>query len=62
MKYEGINFYPAAAEGKTFKEFCEHEKHHGLSEKQMREVYALLKGKDKTVKIEKPLTDQENQL
>jgi hypothetical protein len=44
MKFDQITFYPAAVEGKTFKEFCEHEKHWKLSKEKMREIYDLLKG------------------
>ena len=51
MKFEEITFYPAAVEGKTFKEFCDHEKHHNLSKEKMREVYDLLKGGQKTLDV-----------
>ena len=51
MIYEGINFYPASVEGKSEVEFMEHEKHTGLSAKQLKEVYSLLNPKKP-----KPLT------
>jgi hypothetical protein len=71
MKIDEINFYPAAVDGKTFKEFCEHEKHYNLSKEKMKEVFDLLKGGKKRVDIkfdppievninEKPLTDSDN--
>jgi hypothetical protein len=45
MIYEAVNFYPASVEGKSEAEFIAHEKHSGLSEKQLREVYALMNPK-----------------
>jgi hypothetical protein len=42
MIYEGINFNEEWAKGKTVAEFVEHEKHHGLSEKQLKEAYKLM--------------------
>lgn len=51
MKFEEITFYPAAVDNKTFKEFCEHEKHHKLSKEKMKEVYELLKGGNKKVDV-----------
>lgn len=48
MIYEGINFYPSSVEGKTETEFVAHEKHHGLSVAQLKEVYKLMNPKKKT--------------
>lgn len=50
MIYDGINFYEGCADGKTEKEFIEHEKHHGLKEDQLKEVYKLIT-KKKAVKV-----------
>lgn len=47
MIYEGINFYPASADGKSEADFIEHEKHTGLSEAQLKEVYSLMTKQDK---------------
>lgn len=47
MVYNNINFYPT---DKTEAEFIEHEKHHGLTEKQLKEAYALLNPKKKKEK------------
>jgi hypothetical protein len=47
MIYESVNFYPDSAKGKTEAEFVEHEAHHGLSPKQLREAYRLLNPKKK---------------
>ena len=43
MFYEGINFNTAWVAQASFKEFSKHEKHHGISEKRLREVHALCK-------------------
>lgn len=54
MVYEGINFYPTS---KSEAEFIEHEKHHGLSEAQLKEAYQLLtkqNKKSKPVKVAPP--------
>lgn len=44
--FEGINFNVEWVKGKTFKQFCEHEKHHGLSKEKMKEFYDCCKKKD----------------
>ena len=41
IHFEGINFYAGAFE-KSEADFIAHEIHHGLSEKQLKEVYVLL--------------------
>lgn len=45
INYDGILFNKEWVASKTFKEFSEHEKHHGLSVEKMKEVYALCTGK-----------------
>lgn len=45
MKYEKIDFNESFWKGKSKAEFIAHEKHHGLSEKQMDEAYDLLNPK-----------------
>jgi hypothetical protein len=40
MKYEGIDFNSKWAASKTVEEFIEHEKHHGLSNAQLKEAHA----------------------
>ena len=42
MLYNGINFYEDACKAKTEAEFIAHESHHGLTEKQLKEVWALI--------------------
>lgn len=42
---------------KTFAEFCEHEKHHGLSAESMKTVWEYCTGKK--VKKEKPTQPEE---
>jgi predicted transcriptional regulator len=37
-----IKFIVEANKDKTFKQFAEHEKHHGLTKEQYREVYDLI--------------------
>lgn len=43
MTYEGVNFNSAWVSGLTFEEFKKHEAHHGLSNDQLKEAYALAK-------------------
>jgi len=45
MVYNGINFNEAHWKKKTEAEFVAHEKHHGLSEDQLKEVHALMNAK-----------------
>jgi len=45
MVYNGINFYEEANKGKTEAEFIEHEKHHDLTVKQLKEVWSMLNPK-----------------
>ena len=47
IKFEGILFNKEWVASKTLKEVIEHEKHHGLSDEQMKELYGLCKGKQK---------------
>ena len=42
--YNGIHFYPTT---KTEAEFIKHEKHHGLTEAELKEVWALMNPKKK---------------
>lgn len=51
MKFEEITFFPAAVEGKTFKEFCEHEKHWKLPKEKMKEIFDILKKTNKPVDV-----------
>lgn len=57
VKYEGVAFNKEWVASKTFKQFCDHEKHHGLSEDQMREVYNICKAKP--VKKEEEKADEQ---
>jgi len=47
MVFNGINFYEESNKGKTEAEFIEHEKHHELTEKQLKEAWKLLNPKKK---------------
>jgi Spy/CpxP family protein refolding chaperone len=49
MVYQHIAFNSAWASGKTLQEFMEHEKHHNLTEEQMKQVHALCKAEMKSV-------------
>ena len=53
MVYNNINFYEEVNKGKTEAEFIEHEKHHGLTEKQLKEAWALLNPKKKEKEVSK---------
>lgn len=58
MIYNGINFYEASVKGKTEKEFIEHEKHHKLSEDQLKEVYSRMTVKPVLEGMDVPVVDQ----
>lgn len=51
MIIEGINFNEDHWKDKTVAEFIEHEKHHGLTEKQLKAAFAIIQPKKK---VEKP--------
>ena len=42
MKFNGIDFNRAWVKTKTLAEFIAHEKHHKLSEAQLKEAYELI--------------------
>lgn len=44
IQYEGISFNADWVKTKSFEEFFDHEKHHGLSEEKMREIYDAIVG------------------
>lgn len=41
VKYNGIAFNAAWVASKSLREFMDHEKHHGLSREQFKEVHKL---------------------
>lgn len=43
VPFEHVNFNAVWANGKTEKEFIEHERHHGLTDAQLSEAYKLCK-------------------
>lgn len=43
VPYEHVNFNAVWANGISEKEFIEHERHHGLSDAQLKEAYNLCK-------------------
>lgn len=53
VKIDGVTFFTAANAHKTFKQFCDHEKHHGLSEDSLKLAWETMTGKK--VKAEKPI-------
>jgi len=57
MNYNGINFNAEYWKTKTEVEFIAHEKHHGLSEKQLREAFSIMNPK-KPVKDDNKRTPQ----
>ncbi len=55
MVYNGINFNDGYWKTKSEADFIEHEAHHGLSEAQLKEAFALMNPKpEKRVKESKP--------
>lgn len=53
MIFEKINFNEDFWKGKTEAEFIAHERHHSLSEKQLKEAFALLNPK-KPERVKEP--------
>lgn len=47
MTFDGVNFNEKFWTGKTEAAFIKHESHHGLSEKQLKEAFALMNPKKK---------------
>lgn len=57
--FDGVTFYPAAVEGKTLAQFIEHEKHHGFTDDQMKDIYTKMSPEKKAdVKTEAPAKDK----
>lgn len=56
-KINGVAFNVEWVKTKTFAQFCEHEKHHGLSEADMKTVWEFCTGKK--VKKTPPADDAE---
>ena len=52
MTFEHVTFNATWAATKTEKDFVEHEKHHGLTEAQLKEAYKLCKEAIKPAKVE----------
>jgi len=50
MTFEGITFVDESCKTKTEAEFIAHESHHGLTEKQLKEAFAIMNPKKKVVK------------
>lgn len=57
MTFEGIGFNENYWKGKTEAEFIAHESHHGLSEKQLKEAFALINPKKANKKPSDEKTD-----
>lgn len=60
MIFEGINFNEDHWKDKSLAEFIAHESHHGLSEKQLKEAFALMnpKSKKKDQSVDTDTADQ----
>lgn len=52
MNYNGINFNEAFYNGKKFEVFVKNEKHHGLTDEQMKEAFELMQTKKEVKKEE----------
>lgn len=57
MNYNGVEFIDSWVKTKTEAEFIEHESHHGLTDKQLKEAYNLIVPKKKL--SEKPSDKKE---
>jgi hypothetical protein len=55
VPYEGVSFNAEWAATKTEKEFIEHERHHGLSDAQLKEAYKLCKEAVKPADVKTPI-------
>jgi len=58
IKIDNVIFFTAANAHKSFAEFCEHEKHHGLGEDRLRIAWEAMTGKK--VKKEKAAPAEES--
>lgn len=55
VKIDDVIFFTAANAHKSFAEFCEHEKHHGLSEDKLKLAWETMTGKKvKSAKADPP--------
>lgn len=52
--FDGVTIYPAAVEGKTLKEFIEHEKHHGFTDEQATDIYNKMSPAEKQADVKAP--------
>lgn len=57
VKIDDVIFFTAANAHKSFAEFCEHEKHHGLTEDKLKLAWEAMTGKK--VKKAEPRKDDE---
>lgn len=60
MNYNGVSFVDAYWKDKTEAEFIAHESHHGLTDKQLKEAFALMN--PKKVVNKKPSDDKRDDL
>lgn len=58
MVYNGIWFNDESAKKKSQAEFVEHEKHHDLTEDQLKEAWSLMNGKKKVVNKQEQKPEQ----
>ena len=59
INYNGVHFNAEEAAAKSVKEFIEHEKHHGCTPDQYKEIHALCGGKKSVEKKEAPAPEDE---
>ena len=63
MKYNGISFDSEFWKGKTEAEFVAHEKHHGLSDAELKEAFALMNAKPtEEAKVSHPVRKASNEV
>ena len=59
IKYNGVAFNADWVKSKTLKEFSEHEKHHGFTPEQYKEVHDMCTGKVKPAPVKEEKTADE---
>lgn len=55
VRYGHVTFNAAWVASKSFKEFCDHEKHHGFPQEKMKEIYDACKAVVKPEEAVKPV-------
>lgn len=58
MTFERVSFVSTSWKGKTLKDFLGHEKHHGLTEDQLKEAWKLIEAENNPQRIPAPAVSE----